>query len=115
MPRPSPPSVVSIETGGSAPPSPREASPRIVPLRFAILDQAEVDGVAERVLRVRCDVVALFAEHLVELLAAIAAHDLDADAEVMVCEAPEHVEEARIDGVTLQGHAVREQRVEAIL
>ena len=70
---------------------------------------------AERVLAVRGDVVALLAEHLVELRAAVAAHELDARARVLGGEGAQEQEEVLVERVPVSRDPVGDEIVEARL
>ena len=68
----------------------------------------------ERVLAVRRHVVALLAHRLVQLRAAVPAHELDARRGVLPRERPQQVEQARVERVAFARHAIGEERREAV-
>src|SRR4051794_8702184 len=79
---------------------------RIEPARFARGDDAEIAGVPKGVLAMRSDVVPLLAHHLVELRAAVAAHELDAGSRMLLRERAEQIEQPRIEVMAFAGDTV---------
>ena len=69
-------------------------------------DDAEVDCVAQRVLAVRRDAMALFTEHLVELGAAIARNELETSARIANGDLSQELEQARIQRQSRSGGAI---------